>query len=224
MIEKNNQVSSKTTYAKELILAGFPLTAKYLNGIFKEARDLSIRYQVRQDFDDFKQLAIIEAVRLEPIFDKTKGASFMSFIRKPIKQVAQKLYGYSRSSTNKFNKVSKFMESYKEEHKVYPTVPEIAKALEMTEFLVKSIYFGKPFKVSLEALGDDFTIEEDGTNSELLDDILDELNETHRKIVKGYYLDEQPIGLLSGLYNIPITKITSILDEAIKELQEKHNV
>ena len=218
----NNQI--KAEYMEGLKLSGFPLTSKYLHGIFKAARELSVRYQVGQDFEDFVQLAVIEAIRLEPIFDDSKGSTFMSFIRKTIKQVAQKFYGYSRSSTNKFNKVSKFMEAYLAENKVYPTVPEIAKALNMTEFLVKSIYFGKPFKVSLESLGEDFTIENDEqtNSSELIDDLISGLPEVNQKIITGYFLEELSLEELASVHKVSKGAVKVLIDESLIEIREKH--
>lgn len=218
----NNKV--KAEYMEGLKLSGFPLTSKYLPGIFKTARELSVRYQVGQDYEDFVQLAIIEATRLEPIFDDSKGSTFMSFVRKPIKQVAQKFYGYSRSSTNKFNKVSKYMEAYLVENKVYPTVPEIAKALNMTEFLVKSIYFGKPFKVSLESLGDDFTIENDEQtkSSELIDDLISGLPVINQKIITGYFLEELSLEELASVHKVSKGAVKVLIDESLVEIREKH--
>jgi len=219
-------VNVRLTYAKELAKAGFPLTAKYIHGIYKVAAELSLRYQMRQDLEDFIQLAVIEAIRLEPIFDASKGNSFLSFIRKPIKQVAQKLYGYSRSSSNKFNKVAKFMEAYLVEHSVYPTVPIISKSLGITEWDVKSIYFGRPVKISLEALAEDFSLEDE--NSESIDDTLEDLlfgiEELDKKILLGFYIEEFNVEQLASIYNLPKKTIISILDSTIKFLKGVHDV
>ena len=212
-------------YAKYLLEDGCPQTAKYLNAIGSEARYLSKKYNMPGDYEDFFQLALIEAVRLEPVFDITKGNTFLSFIRKPIKQIMQKLYGFSRSSTNKYNKIVKFMKAYEVEHGVLPTTDIIAKALGVTEWALKSIYYGKPIKVSLDALGDDFHLSNEQTAlTSTIQEALEILNDEDSQLIKAFYLEEYSVEELALIYTTPKENISVRISEILKRLTEAHSV
>lgn len=214
----------KDNYKKQLESQGFPLTSSHINMLYSNARELSVKYSVRDDIEDIFQLSVIESIRLEPIFDASIGSTFMGFIRKPIKQVVQKTYGYPRAATNTFNKVFKFMESYLTEHKEYPTVPLIAKTLGITEFSVKSIYATRPQTVSLDLLGEDFAFEDDGCNAsmELVWELLEGLPELPRKLIVGHYLEGYSVEELSATHKIPRGTIAASLSETLQLLKDKH--
>lgn len=216
---------NKGDYAKNLRESGFPQTSKYINAISKEVRFLSKKYNMASDYEDMLQLALIEAVRLEPVFDIKKGNTFLSFIRKPIRQIMQKLYGFSRSSTNSYNKIVKFMKAYETEHSVLPTTDIIAKALNMTEWKLKSIYYGKPLKVSLEALGDDFALENAQTElSRSIQDALEILNDEDSKLITLLYLEEYSVEELSVIYSISVDDLNAKIVIILDTLKEAHDV
>lgn len=212
------------TYAKQLDDQGYPLTSRYFNAITKDAKELANKYRMSLDYDDFCQLALVEATRLEKVFSKDRGCSFMAFIRKPIKQVIQKMYGYSRSETNKFNKIVKFMEAYEKENGTQPTVPLIAKALGTTEWYVQSIYYGKPIKISLESLSEETLSNTADTNQEeLVEDLLEGLSSFRSSLMKSHYVDEMSIDELVAILGKPKSFIVSELSESIKLLKENGN-
>jgi len=211
----------KGSTIKGLIDTGYPLTAKYIHAIYKLAHTLAAKYNVPQDYQDICQLALIAATGMESKFDDSKGSKFITFIKKPILQIVQKKYGYPKSSASLYYKISKFMLKYGQEHKVVPTTADIAKALNITEIHVKSIYFGKPYKISLNSLGDDFQIEnEDTLLSNTIVDLLDSLTSPDKKLITEFYLEEYSIEELAVVYNTTSAKISKDVARILGLLRE----
>ena len=212
---------SKAVVIRNLVAEGFPLTAKFIHAFYKEARTLSIKYGLPQDYQDICQLALIEAVRLEPKFDSKKGTCFFTFVRRPLRHVIQKIYGYSKASTNLYNKISKFSERYHEEHSLMPNITTISKALNITEIKIRSVFYGKPLKVSVEALGPDFSLHNEPSSSEtLVDGLLEGVSLEDATLVREYYLEGYSLEELSTIYRIPIGSISNKLAQIIKTLKE----
>jgi len=205
---------------KELSIIGYPITSSYIHAIYKLARTLSFKYNVPQDYEDICQLALLEAIRLEPQFDVTKGASFMTFIRRPVTQVVQKYYGYSKSTTKLYNKILKFMSDYEKESGVLPLVDTIAKALKITELEVTSLYYGRPLKVSLDILGEDeVSVEHAEHPNEYICAILESLSDTDKEFVTLHFLQEHSLQELSVLYKVPVKELSARLQRIIRDLK-----
>lgn len=214
----------KEAIVRELTSGGFLHTARYIHAIFKEARLLSQKFNVPQDYEDICQLALVEAVKLEKNYDKSRG-TFLTFIRKPIRQSVQKVYGYSRSATKLYNKVGNFMEEYNKINGHYPALPVIAKALKKTEWDIKSIHYGKPYKVSLDALSEDHVLD----NEQLQQDqrvleILETLNQEDRTLVHEYYLQDYSMEELSAIYEVHPSTISNNLMRILQEVRKELNV
>jgi len=173
----------------QLEIDGYPLTAKYVNAIGAEARKLSIKYGKTQDYEDIFNISLIEATRLEGRFDVSKGNTFFTFVRKPIRFAVQKVYGYSKGVVRKFNKINKFMKAYEIANGHLPDIPTIAKGLEITPFAVRSIFQGKPFSVSIDSINPILltTEQEDKTMVRVLEALTEEEGNLIRlKYIEGW--------------------------------------
>ena len=209
----------------DLRLQGFPETAKYLPAIYSEARYLAGKYHVMHDYQDVCQIALIEAVRLEKKFNLELGNTFMSFIKKPIRHAVQKVYGYSKADTNKYNKVIKFMRTYQDKHEILPSTSEIAKALSITEVNLKSIYFGKPFQVSLDSFGDTFV--EDNDQVRLTDEvnaIFEMLSTEDATLIHELFIQEYTMEELSALYKTDVKTISTRVFGILEDVKGEFNV
>lgn len=215
---------TKAHIRQQLIATGYPITAKYLNALYAMARKLSIKYMVPQDYADICQLALIEAVKMEAKFDSTKG-SFATFIQKPVKHVVQRVYGHTKSSTSLYNKVRKFTEEYFKQHARYPSASNIQKSVGISEIALKSIYYGKPYKISLDNLNADLYLDNEETqiNSQT-ERLLESLDNSARELVELYYFEDYTVEELSVIFKNPLADTNHQLTKALNVLKEAANV
>ena len=116
------------------------------------------------------------------------------------------------------------MKAYEVEHKVLPTVDIIAKALNITEKALKSIYYGKPLKISLDALGTDFHLENEQTElTDTLRDALEMLTERDSKMITLFFIEEYTAEELSAIYGTPVEEVNTTIARILDELKEAHN-
>ena len=213
------------TIRVSLASKGFPRTAAYLGAIYKEAKAISRRYHVSEDFEDVLQVMLAEATRLEASFDATKGNTFFTYIKMPLRHVIQKVFGFSKSAALQYNKIYKFMKSFEVANGYLPTTRVIAEGLDMTTTKVKEIFYGKPLQVSLDALSEDVATTEllkDSNSSVEL--ILEALSEEDQKLAIAYYVEEFTVTAIASIRGERVRDTLEALKGMLRRLQEAHNV
>jgi len=84
---------------EQLAYQGFPLVSKYYEGIAGLARKLAFKYGKVNQEEDFTQVALATACKMEKNYSKELGASFYTYINKPIKNEIQRAFGNPNRQT-----------------------------------------------------------------------------------------------------------------------------
>jgi len=136
----------------------YPLTAQYVNGIYGLANKLSWQMSTNRSVftaEDFFQVMIVEACKLEPKFDTERGTSFYSFINRPLRIMMFREFVQVDANTPVYKVIKNFIRDYENKHKTYPSVEIISESTDIAADLIRSSYYGKENTVSIEALGED---------------------------------------------------------------------
>jgi DNA-directed RNA polymerase specialized sigma24 family protein len=204
------------TLISQLEAQGFPRTASYVYALGKEARTLSIKYGVQQDYEGIFNLLLSEAVRVEPLFDDSKGNTFLTFLRKPLRHLMQKTYGYSTSSIKLYNQIKRYIKQYEETKGVIPDVPTIAKGLDMTTTKVCSVFIGKPHIISTDALSPEVL---SSTMEDPVELLLEGLNPEDRQLIFQRYIEEFTINELSLMYGTHPHVLKKRIENVLRQLR-----
>jgi len=203
-----------------------PLTAQYLNGIFGLAKKLSFQMSTNHavdTYEDFFQVLLLEACKLEKKFDKSRGTSFYTFINRPLKAKAFREFVPVDRSTDSYKDIKTFVKDYESKHGTYPQVAIISEGTGYEAGTVKEIYYGKTQQVSLEALSEDYV--SSLGDKEVLSplDFLEDLDDLEASVISLMYGDvpEETAEAFAMNY-LCITKsaLQSIHDRALSKLKE----
>lgn len=203
-----------------------PLTAQYLNGIFGLAKKLSFQMATNHavdSYEDFFQVMLVEACKLEQKFDKERGTSFYTFINRPLKARAFREFVSVDKSTDAYKDIRTFVKDYEDKHGTYPQVQVISEGTGLEADIVKQVYYGKTQQVSMEALSEDFvsSLEELEATSPL--DFLEELDDLEASVISLMYGDiPEATAEAFAMNYLCITKsaLYAIHDRAIGKLKE----
>ncbi len=199
------------------------------------------RYRNKQvEYDDLMQLGLMGLVKAINNFDKSYNVRFSTYA---VPMIAGEIKRFirddgtikvSRAMKALSSKISKFIETYRQEHNGDPHIDEIAKEFEITPHEVNTVLDSAKYPLSLYEKYDD----EKGRNlidkipsNETQDDMLDRiiikdavraLPERERMvIVLRYYRDktQSEIASLMGVSQVQISRIESkIIDKLKKSL------
>lgn len=199
------------------------------------------RYRNKQvEYDDLMQLGLMGLVKAINNFDKSYNVRFSTYA---VPMIAGEIKRFirddgtikvSRAMKALSSKISKFIETYRQEHNDDPHIDEIAKEFEITPHEVNTVLDSAKYPLSLYEKYDD----EKGRNlidkipsNETQDDMLDRiiikdavkaLPERERMvIVLRYYRDktQSEIASLMGVSQVQISRIESkIIDKLKKSL------
>jgi len=146
----------------------YPLTSQFVNGIYGLAKKLS--YQIATNkavdsHDDFFQIMLVEACRLEPKFDPDRGTSFYSFINRPLRaKMFKEFIDVDRGGDN-YKKIKEFIKGYQADKHIFPSVEIISDELDIPSDVVRLDYYGKTQTISVDDCDDLLLSDEvDGVN------------------------------------------------------------
>jgi len=203
-----------------LIEEGFPLTAKYLKAIRKEARVLSQKYNVENEKEDIVSIFIIKALELERVFDLERGVAFISFVRPALQNLMSKLYGYSNHNKRIYKKVKSYVETYKKQNKgITPDIKTISKAINIPQWEIRAIFTPEPSNVSFDVLGDLSNEDTLTIDQELILKIKDSLTDDDFNLIIKRFVEEQTIEELADFYKVSLSDISLRLSKILTFLK-----
>jgi RNA polymerase sigma factor (sigma-70 family) len=201
---------------------GYPLTSKFYNGIIGLAVKLANKYGKVSLINDFKQIALATACRMEPKFTPEFGASFYTFINKPIKNEIQRTFGNPNRHTKHYKQIQKFIEEFNKDTGRYPEISEITTGTSLTRFTILSVYYDKYIEVSMSDINIDHEELLDPFNyqSDKIMEYLDILSDNEKVIINSIFIDELPSSEIAKLLGTSIKNVEEMTRIALEKLKE----
>ena len=207
---------------EQLEQQGYPLTAKYYLGLRGLASKLAFKYAKTSLEEDFIQVALATATRMEPKFNPEAGASFYTYLNKIIKSDIQKEFGNPNRHTSKYKVIQKFIDDYGKEYTRYPDVSEIAKATGLSRFEILSIYYDRYKEQSLDSSLDPANMHDpfQNTDHQWVAEHLDVLDDQAKYLMHSLYTYELSLSDAANAMGVPLETARAIKNESLAKLKD----
>lgn len=205
--------------------------------------DYVVHHKVRQqyeqdyDYDDLKSAGCIGLLKAVDTFDENKGYRFSTY-------AIPKIYGeilynfrsvsqgvrYGRALTSRKNKVNKLLEIMNEEDVAKTlniTMGELKEAMLInTKCMSFNVLYSKGDDYAkieaVNVLKADYNLEEHVLNQITVDEMLKNITEKEKIILKKYYVDEKSQAKIGEEVGLSQVQISRILRSVINRLQEEY--
>lgn len=209
------------------LAADYPLTSQYVNGIYGLAKKLSFQMSTNHavfTHEDFFQAMIIEACKLEPKFDESRGNSFYTFINRPLRAQMFKTFVAIDTGTSHYKTIRQFVVDYQKTHHLYPNVETISEAVDIPEDVIKFEFYGKAQEVSPDEI--DEIVMSNETNEINPMDYIDVLEPIEQLVIELMFSEiPEELAEVFTLHYLMISKpaLDEIMEIALSKLKEAIN-
>ena len=202
-------------YLEGLESGGFPLTAQYHRGIIGLARKLAVKYGKETMEEDFVQVAFLSACTMEKKYRSDGGASFYTYINKPIKSAIQEAFGNPNRNTTRYKTIQRYIDKHLRDTGLYPNVQQISDGTKLTRFQVLSIYYDKYNETRLT--NEHLDIPEEVSNYE---DITSGLSPEEKTMLDLVCLEEYSVEDLAVVLKVPVQVAKDRLRDTLDKVKE----
>jgi len=199
---------------QEALLNDYPLVSQFLPGILGLAKKLSFRYKQEHNEEDFQQVAVATACRYESRY-VDQGATFYSYVTKPIETAIQDEFGNPHSKTKVYKLVLKSINEYIEKYGEYPDIASIQAWSKLSYIDILSVYFDREREISLTDM-----VEEEHTSYAWVTDHLAVLTSLEQQLVDLVFFQDLTPRQAAVSLGIHISKINNMMDVAINKLKQ----
>lgn len=201
--------------AEALEESGYVHTAQFYTGLTGLARKLAMQYARQELEDDFVQVVLATACSYDKKFDTTHGATFYTYVNKPIKVAIQDTFGNPHRHTSRYKQIQRYVIAHMASHNYYPSIDDIMKGTGLKYQDVLSIYFDHHHNESLE--DHHLTVPEEVIS---LEEHLEELTEEHRKVIDLMIFEEYSAEEVALIMSLPRLQVLKLYEEALQAFKE----